>query len=359
VDDFVFVWVCVVVGGWLWVCVGVEARSVRCASAAGTCLCLVCLDCRLSEPQIICRCFALPLTRESLPLPPSPTLATSCDPQPCPPPPCSLQARVMKDAKVDRGEVHDVVLVGGSTRIPKVQALLQVRGWVGGCEGGAGGWVRGWVSWWVGGARSTQRSPWAATSPGGGMSQRRQPPGTLRATHHILHLPSPPPRPPPPTHPPPTHPHTHPQTHTPHSTTHAGAPPTTPTLTSAAPPTRTRQEYFNGKELCKSINPDEAVAYGAAVQARAHSGLASATLGCCPLRAWLCQPGLMSVTLNCTGTGRRLLHCSPVSSSCLRVSSVGGRRRLLLPPPAFCCAPPRAPPPRLAPLLPAAPRPPF
>jgi heat shock 70kDa protein 1/2/6/8 len=26
-------------------------------------------------------------------------------------------------------------------------------------------------------------------------------------------------------------------------------------------------EYFNGKELCKNINPDEAVAYGAAVQA--------------------------------------------------------------------------------------------
>ena len=27
------------------------------------------------------------------------------------------------------------------------------------------------------------------------------------------------------------------------------------------------REFFNGKELCKSINPDEAVAYGAAVQA--------------------------------------------------------------------------------------------
>jgi heat shock 70kDa protein 1/2/6/8 len=32
-------------------------------------------------------------------------------------------------------------------------------------------------------------------------------------------------------------------------------------------------EYFNGKELCKSINPDEAVAYGAAVQAAILSGV--------------------------------------------------------------------------------------
>lgn len=31
-------------------------------------------------------------------------------------------------------------------------------------------------------------------------------------------------------------------------------------------------EYFNGKELCKSLNPDEAVAYGAAVQAAILSG---------------------------------------------------------------------------------------
>ena len=32
-------------------------------------------------------------------------------------------------------------------------------------------------------------------------------------------------------------------------------------------------EYFNGKELCKSINPDEAIAYGAAVQAAILSGV--------------------------------------------------------------------------------------
>lgn len=35
------------------------------------------------------------------------------------------------------------------------------------------------------------------------------------------------------------------------------------------------QEFFNGKELCKSINPDEAVAYGAAVQAAILSGQGS------------------------------------------------------------------------------------
>jgi len=33
--------------------------------------------------------------------------------------------KVLEDAKIDKGKVHDVVLVGGSTRIPKVQQLLQ------------------------------------------------------------------------------------------------------------------------------------------------------------------------------------------------------------------------------------------
>ena len=36
-------------------------------------------------------------------------------------------------------------------------------------------------------------------------------------------------------------------------------------------------EYFNGKELCKSINPDEAVAYGATVQGAILSGVRSST----------------------------------------------------------------------------------
>nr|AWT57933.1 heat shock protein 702 [Chilo suppressalis]AWT57937.1 heat shock protein 702 [Chilo suppressalis] len=33
--------------------------------------------------------------------------------------------KALKDAKMDKSQIHDVVLVGGSTRIPKVQALLQ------------------------------------------------------------------------------------------------------------------------------------------------------------------------------------------------------------------------------------------
>ena len=33
--------------------------------------------------------------------------------------------QVLKDAKVKKSEVHDIVLVGGSTRIPKVQSLLE------------------------------------------------------------------------------------------------------------------------------------------------------------------------------------------------------------------------------------------
>lgn len=33
--------------------------------------------------------------------------------------------KALKDAKMDKGSIHDVVLVGGSTRIPKIQSLLQ------------------------------------------------------------------------------------------------------------------------------------------------------------------------------------------------------------------------------------------
>ena len=33
--------------------------------------------------------------------------------------------KVLRDSKMSKGEVHEVVLVGGSTRVPKLQALLQ------------------------------------------------------------------------------------------------------------------------------------------------------------------------------------------------------------------------------------------
>merc|ERR1719413_281470 len=33
--------------------------------------------------------------------------------------------KTLRDAKIDKGSVHEVVLVGGSTRIPKIQSLLQ------------------------------------------------------------------------------------------------------------------------------------------------------------------------------------------------------------------------------------------
>ncbi len=33
--------------------------------------------------------------------------------------------KVLKDSKIDKASVHEVVLVGGSTRIPTVQQLLQ------------------------------------------------------------------------------------------------------------------------------------------------------------------------------------------------------------------------------------------
>ena len=33
--------------------------------------------------------------------------------------------KAIRDAKLDKSSIHDIVLVGGSTRIPKVQKLLQ------------------------------------------------------------------------------------------------------------------------------------------------------------------------------------------------------------------------------------------
>ena len=36
-----------------------------------------------------------------------------------------LVEKVMRDAKLSKSQVHEVVLVGGSTRIPKIQSLLK------------------------------------------------------------------------------------------------------------------------------------------------------------------------------------------------------------------------------------------
>jgi heat shock protein 1/8 len=64
------------------------------------------------------------------------------------------------------------------------------------------------------------------------------------------------------------------------------------------------REFFNGKELCSSINPDEAVAYGAAVQAAALTGHDPATtahmllLDIVPLSLGIeTEGGLMSVVV--------------------------------------------------------------
>lgn len=35
--------------------------------------------------------------------------------------------KALNDAKMDKGKIHDVVLVGGSIRIPKIQKMLQVK----------------------------------------------------------------------------------------------------------------------------------------------------------------------------------------------------------------------------------------
>jgi L1 cell adhesion molecule like protein len=65
------------------------------------------------------------------------------------------------------------------------------------------------------------------------------------------------------------------------------------------------QRLFNGKELCKSVNPDEAVAYGAAVQAAVLSGVSDDT-----------TDGLL------------LMDCTPLS---LGIETAGGVMTVLIP----------------------------
>lgn len=68
------------------------------------------------------------------------------------------------------------------------------------------------------------------------------------------------------------------------------------------------KDYFNGKELCKSINPDEAVAYGAAIQAAILSGNTDEKIDnivlvdCTPLTLGVETAGGMMTTLIPRGT---------------------------------------------------------
>lgn len=113
-----------------------------------------------------------------------------------------LTRQVLKDAKQSKSDVHEVVLVGGSTRIPKV------------------------IAWHCHHAFALI-CPFSMVYLASAGSMRRSSPTV------------------------PSHP------------------------ISLCQVQQLLTEYFNGKEPNKGINPDEAVAYGAAVQAGVLSGAAA------------------------------------------------------------------------------------
>ena len=71
------------------------------------------------------------------------------------------------------------------------------------------------------------------------------------------------------------------------------------------------QEFFNGKELCKSVNPDEAVAYGAAVQAAILSGAAKLSKD----TANLLLVDVIPLSLGIETEGRRMAVVVPRNTS--------------------------------------------
>ncbi|KAK9927439.1 hypothetical protein M0R45_024622 [Rubus argutus] len=100
------------------------------------------------------------------------------------------------------------------------------------------------------------------------------------------------------------------------------------------------QDFFNGKELCKSINPDEAVAYGAAVQAAILGGEGDIDkvqdlllLDVTPLSLGIENfKGQMNVVVprNTTIPTKKLRLCTTVESAqtCIKFSVYEGERTI-------------------------------
>lgn len=73
------------------------------------------------------------------------------------------------------------------------------------------------------------------------------------------------------------------------------------------------QDFFNGKELCKSINPDEAVAYGAAVQVRPFTAFACMLLSMTAFSILVGCPFVRPAMQLLSVSDKAVLWCSRVS----------------------------------------------